>query len=148
MISELQDKLSSALVKNEKLEEMVLKLKEKVADLEQKYEQLKEQLFSFKNIASNDLLIPFYTGFPNYQTMMALYEYLDPGARRENVNYWLSGKEVVGNGNSVKQGRPRSLKPEDEFFLTLCRLRQGFAELHLAHLFNVSQPTVSRIFIS
>ena len=25
---------------------------------------------------------------------------------------------------------------------------QGFAELHLAHLFNVSQPTVSRIFIS
>ena len=34
------------------------------------------------------------------------------------------------------------------FFLTLCRLRQGFAELHLAHLFNVSQPTVSRIFIS
>ena len=36
----------------------------------------------------------------------------------------------------------------DEVFLTLCRLRQGFAELHLAQLFNISQPTVSRIFIS
>jgi len=48
----------------------------------------------------------------------------------------------------MKQGIPRTLKPVDEFFLALCRLRQGFAEVHLAHLFNISQPTVSRIFIS
>jgi len=52
------------------------------------------------------------------------------------------------SAKAVKQGRPRSLKPVEEFFLTLCRLRQGFAELHLAHLFNVSQLTVRRIFIS
>ncbi|XP_073249621.1 uncharacterized protein [Porites lutea] len=68
----------------------------------------------------------------------------EPGA----ISYWLSGKDVDGTARPVKQGRPRTLKPVDEFFLTLCRLRQGFAELHLAHLFNVSQPTVSRIFIS
>ena len=80
--------------------------------------------------------------------MLALYDFLDPGARGENINYWLPGKEVAGNAKPVKQGRPRSLKPVDEFFLTLCKLRQGSAELHLAHLFNVSQPTVSRIFIS
>ena len=30
----------------------------------------------------------------------------------------------------------------------MCRLRQGFAEMHLAHLFKISQSTVSRIFIS
>ena len=30
----------------------------------------------------------------------------------------------------------------------MCRLRQGFAETHLSHLFNVSQATVSRIVIS
>ena len=48
----------------------------------------------------------------------------------------------------MKQGRPNTSKPGDEFFLTLCRLRQGFAELHLAQFFNISQPTVSRIFIS
>ena len=36
----------------------------------------------------------------------------------------------------------------DKFFLTLCRPRQGFAELHLAQFFNIYQPTVSRIFIS
>ena len=79
---------------------------------------------------------------------MALYDYLDPGARGENINYWLSGKDTAGSAKAVKQGRPRSLKPVEEFLLSLCRLRQGFAELHLAHLFNVSKPTVSRIFIS
>ena len=148
LISELQEKLSALHAKNEELEDLVLKLKKKVADLEQKYEQLEEQLFSLKNIGSNDSLVAFYTGFPNYQTMMALYDYLDPGARGENIKYWLSGKDTSGSAKAVKQGRPRSLKPVDEFFLALCRLRQGFAELHLAHLFNVSQPTVSRVFIS
>ena len=80
--------------------------------------------------------------------MMALYDFLDPGEQGENINYWLSGKDVDSTPKSVKQGRPRTLKPVDEFFLTLCRLRQGFAELHLAQLFNISQPTVSLIFIS
>ena len=96
-------------MKNEELVEVVFKLKEKVADLEQKYEQLEEQLFTFKNIALNDSLITFYSGFPYYQTMMALYDYLDPGTRGENVNYWLSGKDVAGNVKPVKRGRPRSL---------------------------------------
>ena len=148
LISELQEKLSTLHVKNEELEDVVFKLKKKVADLEQKYEQLEEQLFSFKNISSNDSLVVFYTEFPKCQTMMALYNYLDPGARGENINYWLSGNTTAGSAKAVKQGRLRSLKPVDEFSLSLCRLRQGFPELHLAHLFNVSQPTVSRIFIS
>lgn len=32
--------------------------------------------------------------------------------------------------------------------MVMCRLRQGFHEKHLAFLFGISQPTVSRIFIS
>ena len=80
--------------------------------------------------------------------MMALYDYLDPGARGENINYWLSGKDTAGNAKAVKQGRLRSLKPVDEFLLSLCRLREGFADLHLADIFNVSRPTVSKVIIS
>ena len=34
------------------------------------------------------------------------------------------------------------------FFLTICRLRQGFAGHHLSNLFCISQSTVSRIFIT
>ena len=150
LILELKERLSAVLLKNEKLEE-VLDLKEKIRDLQGQHKKLEERLFSLKNVATNDSLITFYTGFPNYRTMMALYEFLNPGAGGENVTFWLSGKEDTQMGASdasVKKGRPRSLNPRDEFFLTLCRLRQGFAERHLAHLFNLSQSTVSRIFIT
>ncbi|CAH3171376.1 unnamed protein product, partial [Porites lobata] len=93
LIADLEDKLSAAVAKNEELQELVSKLKEKVTDLEEKYEKLEERLFSFKNIASQDSLVAFYTAFPNLQTMMALYHYLDPGDRGENISYWLSGKD-------------------------------------------------------
>ena len=119
LIAELKGKLAAALANNEELEKVVSKLKEQVVDLERKYEKLEELLFSFKNIASNYSLIIFDTGFPNYQTMMALYDFLDPGEQGENINYWLSGKDVNSTPKSVKQGRPRTLKPMDEFFL-LC----------------------------
>jgi len=48
----------------------------------------------------------------------------------------------------MKKGRARSLRPVEELFIVMCRLRQGFQEDHLAHLFNVSTPTVSRIVIT
>ena len=117
--TELQGKLSAAPLKIEELEAVVLQLKDKILSLEQKNEQLEEQMFSLKNISSNDSLVTFYTGFPNYETMLALYDFLDPGAGGENINYWLSGKEVAGNAKPVKQGMPRSLKPVDEFFFDI-----------------------------
>ena len=49
---------------------------------------------------------------------------------------------------SVGPGRPRTLNAKEEFFLVMCRLRQGFPERHLGHLFDISQSTVSRIVIS
>ena len=96
----------------------------------------------------------FYTGFPNYKVFLASFEYLDPVDDGENVRYWLScDNEIPEHYESlaqlgVKRDRPRLLKPQEEFFLTLCCLRQGFAETHLSHLFNVSQATISRIIIS
>ena len=46
------------------------------------------------------------------------------------------------------KGRPRSLSPMDEVFLTLVRLRLGLLEDNIAYHFGVSQSTVSRIFTS
>ena len=97
----------------------------------------------------------FYTGFHNYKAFLAAFEYLNSGNNGENVRYWLSGDNDISSEQylsppqlGAKRGRPRSLKPEEEFFLTLCCLRQRFAKTHLSHLFNVSQATVSRIVIS
>ena len=97
----------------------------------------------------------FYSGFFNYKAFLASYEYLNPGDNGENVRYWLSDDDdeipsehyVSSPQLSGQRGRSKSLKPQ-EFFLTLRRLRRGFAETHLSHLFNVSQATVSRIVIS
>lgn len=67
---------------------------------------------------------------------MAIYNYLDPGELGGNINYWLSSNtntEIFyysdDSGQSeeinLKKGRSRTLKPLDEYFLVLCRLRQG-----------------------
>ena len=81
---------------------------------------MKTLLFSLENIKTNSSLLIFYAVFPNFQTMMALFEILDPCCNGENINYWLPGKETFkSNSDSEKlrkQGRPRFLQPLDEFF--------------------------------
>ena len=70
------------------------------------------------------------------------------------ISYWQS--KTDNNNESdysegrllTKMGRAWSFRPPDEFFIVMCRLRQGFPEDHLAQLFNVSASTVSRIFIT
>ena len=86
---------------------------------------------------------------------MAVFEYLDLGERGENISYWQSTTDITSDYSEdqidellTKKGRARYLKPIDEFFMVMCRLRQGFYEDRLAHLFNVSTSTVSRIFIT
>ena len=63
------------------------------------------------------------------------------------MSYWRSTTENNSNYSEdellTKKGRARSLRPIDEFFMVVCRLRQGFPEDHLAQLFNVSASTVT-----
>ena len=86
---------------------------------------------------------------------MAVFEYLDPRERGENISFWRSSTDITSDYSGdqtdellTKKGRARSLKPLDEFFMVMCRLRQGFPEDHLANFFNVSTPTVRRILIT
>ena len=48
----------------------------------------------------------------------------------------------------VKKGPQRKLKPTQEYFIIMCRLRRGFSEHYLANLYAVGQFTISRILIS
>ena len=80
--------------------------------------------------------------------------YLDPGERGENISYWRSKTDnntesAYGEDELLtKKGRARSLRPLDEFFMVMCRLRQGLLEHHLGQLFDISASTVGRIFIT
>ena len=78
-IARLEELLAATIKMKEELESEVLSLKENIALLEQKCEKLEKHVFSFENIKTDGPLLTFHTGFPNVQTMIALYEYLDPG---------------------------------------------------------------------
>ena len=137
------------------LKEELSKLTSQLENMKRQNELLQSQLFNIERFRNNDSAINFYTGFPNWNTFMAVIKFMDPGDSGENIRYWLSSNvhvsadfyEKTGETES-KRGRSRTLRPIDEYFLVLCRLRQGFREEHLAHLFQISTSTVSRILIT
>ena len=137
-----------------KLEAEVEKLRNHTFKLSEKCQNLENRMFTLNNFISEED-IAFYTGFPSYDVFMATFTYLNSGENAQNIRFWRSVPKDVDPEYydrepelGVAPGRPRTLTAKEEFFLVMCRLRQGFAERHLGNLFNISQPTVSRIIIS
>ena len=169
-----EEEITQLKLRNEELQENLrvereksLALKATVAYQNKQVENLKKQCqdherksFSL-NRFNTDKDLNFYTGYPSIKVYDAFYDFCDPGNERENIHYWHSASTAFSGASSSaeddnegsecsppKQGRPRALSPKDELFIILRRLRQGFAEKHLAHLYGVSQTTVSRIIIA
>ena len=147
-------------------------LEKKCNLLERKLVEAEAKLFKLDNLKS-DKDISFYTGFPTYDTFLALFKFLNTGDKGENVRHYSSRnteiavdfyqsqqenrddsdeseveEDKIPDTKCRKTGRPRKLSGLEEFFIVMCRLRRGYAELHLAHLFGVSQSTISRLFIT
>ena len=114
----------------------------------------RRRVFSVNRFLKSDKDVNFYTGFPGRFVFKKLYKFLYPETEGENINYWHSTRSYqlahwkIQVSCSYTIPRPRILGPKDEFFLTICRLRQGFKEEHLGHLYSVSQTTFSRMKIS
>ena len=139
----------------EELEQEINDIKLQLENAQRQITNLIKRQFILENLKAMKNTAAFYTGFNNWDAFEAVFNYLSPGERGENIAYWRSGNAEVPvdydqdqSDSSTKKGRARSLRPMDEFFIVMCRLRQGFHEDHLAHLFNVSTPTVSRIVIT
>lgn len=81
-----------------------------------------------------------YTSLPNYRRMEVFLDFLDVGEDGRNLR--MRGSEEGG------KGRPRSLKPEEQLFMALVKLKRGFSNVHLAWLFNCAESTVSKIITS
>ena len=100
--------------------------------------------FRIEQIANDNKLVHFYTGFEDYEKLMICYKFLGPCVSQ--LSYWKKG---VGERDLLEtRGAPRLLTPLNEFFLVLCRMRLGLLEQDLAFRFGISQPTVSRICIT
>lgn len=104
--------------------------------------QLISQTFCIDRFAENDHDVAYYTGFPSYNMLMIFWRYL--GEKVNHLTHW-RGKDtnLKGMPSSVVD---RKLKPLDEFFLCLVRLRLGLQVKDLAFRFNISPASVSRIF--
>ena len=122
------------------LQKVVLELKTKLQEAESK---LSRCLFRLENIKDNDTMIKFYTGFSDYETLMAFYqEVLEADAMV--MRQW-SGRRSESHYDDVKVGPSYKLPLQEQFFFTLVRLRLGLLELDVANRFGISQASVSRI---
>ena len=124
----------------------------------------KERIYKFclERFSGSSEDIKFYTGFPDYPTLIEFWKYVEPCA--SNLTYYsylrdnsdsinlgnqfpyLGGKQKKFAGSNV--GCRRTLQPIDELWLFLTRLRLGLFERDLAFRFNISEPVVSDIIIT
>ncbi|XP_065901947.1 uncharacterized protein [Dysidea avara] len=122
------------------LRKEILELKLKLSETQNK---LDRALFRLENVKDDDGLVKFYTGFSDYETLMAFYEELlesDASVMRQ----W-NGKRSKCDYDEVKVGPACKLPLVEQFFLTLVRIRRGFPELDCAVRFGISQSSVSRV---
>ena len=122
--------------------------------------QLKEQgekfeaalkLSEAKNISLDTVKdFQLWTGFPNRAVFDALASYLGKRGGR-NMKYWYGGAtdrhqyhKDIGMVN--KPGPDRKMSFEEELFLVIVKLKTGYDNIELAHLFGISDTVVGRIF--
>lgn len=80
----------------------------------------------------------FYTGFDNYDHFHLVYSLLGPAVNK--LNYYPSFTRP--------QQSDHLLNSENEFFLTTIKLRRNMTNKELAFRFEISESSVSRIFIT
>ncbi|XP_062585919.1 uncharacterized protein LOC134247604 [Saccostrea cucullata] len=118
--------------------------------LEQENIALKEAKFGLERFHNDDNMINFYTGFKDYQTLTAVFSALKPTAM--TMIRWTQMQRQGADLEKVKKitfsFESHHLSLIDEFFVFLCRIRQGFPEQDLAVRFCVSQTSISRILIT
>lgn len=91
--------------------------------------------FRLEDIANDDSLVRFYTGFPSYEIFVAVFDFLGPAVNK--LHYW--GTDAIRSGK-----RNMKLDPKNQFFLTLVRLRLNARVKDLAVRFGISIGLVSR----
>ena len=108
---------------------------------------------------TREMEVKVYTGLPSTETFRFLFDYLSEKARF--MQYWRGGKQTTKESpqppspfelaTGFVKGRPgpeRKLRLEQEFLLTLMKLRLALLTIDWGFRFHVSATTVSSIFIT
>ncbi|XP_060911932.1 uncharacterized protein LOC132988510 [Labrus mixtus] len=114
-----------------------------IAKLTEETDELLVSRFCLQRFQDDAKLLTFYTGFQDYVTLKCVYLSLEPTAER--LQRWSQAQTVTGQEMSRAGLQAENLSLIDQFFLFLCRVREGASEESLAERFHVSQSTVSRV---
>ena len=108
---------------------------------------------------TREMEVKVYTGLPSTETFKFLFGYLSEKA--QSMQYWRGGKQTTKEApkppspfelaTGFSKGRPgpeRKLRLEQEFLLTLMKLRLALLTIDLGFRFHVSATTVSSVFIT
>ena len=115
-------------------ETYVKSLEERVSALRT---EIQNQEFSIKRFQNDDSSISFYTGFPNYETLLACFSLVVDKAR--NMSYGKYHRKQFNTLTLESPGVPRSLSLLDEFFLVLVRIRLGLLERDLSDMWSFTE---------
>ncbi|PFX15140.1 THAP domain-containing protein 11 [Stylophora pistillata] len=134
----------------EDLKAKIETLNKEIEALNKENEDLKKNIretnskpkFDIEDYKSSDEDISFYTGFPNYDTLILCFDLLKEKAK----NLCYSDKGTTHFDPSYnKPGSRRKLSVWQEFTMVLLRLRLGLFTKELADRFRVSVSTVSSV---
>ena len=108
---------------------------------------------------TREMEVKVYTGLPSTETFKFLFDHLSENA--QCMQYWRGGKQTTKEApqppspfelaTGLVKGRPgpeRKLRLQQEFLLTLMKLRLALLTIDLGLRFHVSASTVSSIFIT
>ena len=84
------------------------------------------QRWSIDMYETNNKAILFYTGFENFKHFNLVFDLLGPAAYELNI-------------------RCEIIKPKDQFFMTMMKIRQVKEDMELSLLFKISETLVSKI---
>jgi len=124
-------------------------LQGEIGCLKKQVDEYEKKRFCLEKFANDDKAIQFYTGFPNFRSLVAVYEYLEPKVPK--LQYW-RGERAVSNSKPYqeniksKPGRKRHLTGIEEFFMILVRLKVGLFVQDLSDRLEISQGHFSKIF--
>ena len=99
------------------MEEQIKILQEKISAL--KIEVHKRE-FCIKRFQNDNESISFYTGFPNYETLMACFEFV--ANKAQNMSYGKYDRKLFNTSALQSPGAARSLSLLDEFFSGACTI--------------------------
>ena len=100
-----------------------------------------------EDIPRDDESVRFYTELPDLAHFNVVFGAIAPSA--QDIKYWDKQKSDTSHyqkdETKRKPGRKRILTMKEEFLIVLCRLRLGVLNRHLADMFGVSEPAISKI---